>query len=131
MNSKFLTYCNTRQFFTNRWKGDEFRNEFYLSDADLLRWNVTRVQVEAMPEIIKAGVNTYNVKGVSRVDISLLKPHGKPLTDLHKFMMQCVCDADLSAGVESTAYWQACGMGWAIRSGCAGVQMCCLCCWQG
>lgn len=105
--AKFLTYCNTRQFFTNKWRGEVFHNEFYLSDAELERWNVTRAQLEAMPEIIKAGVNYYNVKGVSKIDISLLKPHGRPLTDLHKFMMQCVCDADLSAGVESTAYWQA------------------------
>ena len=106
MNSKFLIYCNTRQFFTNRWKGEEFHNEFYLSDAELKRWNVTRVQVETMPEIIKVDNNTYNVEGVNEIDISLMKPHGRPLTDLHKFMMKCVCDADLATGEESTAYWQ-------------------------
>lgn len=106
MNSKFLIYCNTRQFFTNRWRGEEFHNEFYLSDAELKRWNVTRVQLEAMPEIVKVDDFKYNVVGVNEIDISLMKPHGRPLTDLHKFMMKCVCDADLTTGEESTAYWQ-------------------------
>ena len=106
MNSKFLIYCNTRQFFTNRWKGDEFHNEIYLSDYELKKWNITRPQLEAMPEIIKVDNNTYNVEGVNEIDISLMKPHGRPLTDLHKFMMKCVCDADLATGEESTAYWQ-------------------------
>lgn len=106
MKPNFLTYCNTRQFFTNKWRGDEYHNEFYLSDAELKRWNVTRKELEAMPEIIKVDTNTYNVKGVSKIDISLLKPHGAPMTDLHRYMMKCVCDADLSEDVEMTAYWQ-------------------------
>lgn len=110
MNPTFLTYCNTRQLLTNRWKGDEFHNEFYLSDAELKQWNITRVQVEAMPEIIKDHSNTYNVVGVKEIDISLMKPHGRALTDVHKFMMKCVCDVvlpvELPAGVQMTAYWQ-------------------------
>ena len=106
MNSKFLIYCNTRQFFTNNWRGDEYHNEIYLSDADLKRWNVTRPQLEAMPEIVKVDDFKYNVVGVKEIDISLMKPHGRPLTDLHKFMMKSVCDADLSKGAKTTAYWQ-------------------------
>ena len=105
MNSKFLIYCNTRQFFTNRWRGEEFHNEIYLSDVDLKRWNITRPQLEAMPEIVKVD-DKYNVVGVKDIDISLMKPHGRPLTDLHKFMMKSVCDADLSKGAKTTAYWQ-------------------------
>lgn len=101
----FLTYCNTRQFLTNRWKGDIFSNAFYLSDAELKRWHVTRVQLEAMPQIKTVGVNKYNVIGVESIDISLVRPHGQPLTDLHSWMLERVCETELPEGVEVTPYW--------------------------
>lgn len=101
----FLTYCNTRQFLTNRWKGDIFSNAFYLSDAELKRWHVSRVQLEGMPQIKTVGLNKYNVLGVNEIDISLVKPHGQPLTDLHKWMMERVCETELPESVETTPYW--------------------------
>ncbi len=104
--NEFLTYCNTRQFFTHRWKGDVFSNAFYLSDADLKRWHVTRSQLESMPEIKKVDMNKYNIEGVSEIDITLLKPHGQPLTDLHRWMLDRVCETDLPDEVEGTPYWK-------------------------
>ena len=107
MNTTLLTYCNTRQFFTNKWKGEIFDNSFYLSDMDLQKWNITRCQLEAMPQIKTIGLNKYNVIGVNEIDISLIKPHGRKLTDLHKYMMKCIVAADLPTTVETTAYWNA------------------------
>ena len=105
MYTKLLTYLNTRQFFTNRWKGDVFDNSFYLSDKELQTYNVTRVQLEAMPQIKTVGFNRYNVQGVSDIDISLIKPHGRKLTSLHRYMLQCVVSTDLPTTVQTTAYW--------------------------
>jgi hypothetical protein len=102
---KFLTYCNTRQFLTNRWKGEIFSNAFYLSDIELKQWHVSRVQLEAMPQIKTVGLNKYNVNSVNEIDISLVKPHGQPLTDLHRWMMERVCETEMPQGVETTAYW--------------------------
>lgn len=104
--NEFLTYCNTRQFLTNRWKGDVFSNAFYLSDTELKSWKVTRVQIEAMPEIITVGLNKYNVQGVNEIDISLVKPHGQPLTDLHRWMLDRICETELPSDVEVTPYWK-------------------------
>lgn len=101
----FLTYCNTRQFLTNRWKGEIFSNSFYLSDAELKRWHVSRVQHEAIPQIKTIGLNKYNVIDVDTIDISLVKPHGQPLTDLHNWMLERVCETELLEGVEVTPYW--------------------------
>ncbi len=105
MYTKLLTYCNTRQFFTNKWKGDVFDNSFYFSDTELKKWNVTRPQLEGMPQIKTVGMNKYNVVGVSEIDISLLKPHGRKLTELHKYMMRCMVSANLPTTVEATPYW--------------------------
>ena len=105
MYTKLLTYLNTRQFFTNRWKGDVFDNSFYLSDMELQAYNITRGQLEAMPQIKTVGLNRYNVQEVSEIDISLIKPHGRKLTDLHRYMLQCVVDTELPTTVEKTAYW--------------------------
>jgi len=105
MNATLLTYCNTKQFFTNKWKGDVFDNSFYLSDTELKKWNVTRPQLEAIPQIKTVGINRYNIQGVSQIDISLLNPHGRQLTDLHKYMMQCVVSANLPTTVGATPYW--------------------------
>lgn len=102
-----LTYLNTRQFFTNRWHGDVFDNSFYLTDKELQAYNVTRPQLEAMPQIRTVGFNRYNVQGVESIDISLLKPHGQPLTDLHRYMMRCVVSTSLPTTVQTTAYWNA------------------------
>lgn len=104
--NNILTYCNTRQFFTNRWKGDVFCNSFHLSDKELKRFNVTRSELEAMPMVKTVGLNTYNIEGVKEIDISLLKPSGQPLTELHRYMMDRVCEAELPETVESTAYWK-------------------------
>ena len=104
--NKFLTYLNTRQFFTNRWKGDVFHNEFYLSDKELQRWNITRAQLEAMPQIKKVDVNTYNVAGINEIDISLLRPHGRPLTDLHRYMMRSVVNSNLPDMVNATLFFK-------------------------
>ena len=101
----FLTYCNTRQFLTNRWKGEIFSNSFYLSDAELKRWHVTRVQLESMPQIKTVGVNKYNVIDVESIDISLVNPHGQQLTDLHNWMLERVCETEMPSGVEVTPYW--------------------------
>ena len=101
----FLTYCNTRQFLTNRWKGEIFSNSFYLSDAELKRWHVTRVQLEAMSEIKTVGLNKYNVIDVGCIDISLVRPHGQPLTDLHSWMLKRVCETELPVNIECTQYW--------------------------
>jgi hypothetical protein len=101
----FLTYCNTRQFLTNRRKDKIFSNSFYLSDAELKRWHVSRVQLEEMPQIKTVGVNKYNVVGVSEIDFSLVKPHGQPLTDLHEWMLERVCETEMPKGVEVSAYW--------------------------
>lgn len=101
----FITYCNTRQFLTNRWKGEIFSNAFYLSDAELKRWHVTRGQLESIPQIKTVGLNKYNVIGVNEIDISLIKPHGQPLTDLHKWMLDRVCETELPQGIETTPYW--------------------------
>lgn len=106
MYTKFLTYCNTRQFFTNRWRGDTFVNSFYLSDKELQRFNLTRTQVEAMPEIKTVDVNTYNVTGVNEIDISLLKPHGRPLTELHRYMLRCVVNSNLPDMVDTTPFFK-------------------------
>ncbi len=103
--NEFLTYCNTRQFLTNRWKGEVFSNAFYLSDTELKRWHVSRVQLEAMPQIKPVGLNKYNVVDVSEIDISLVKPHGQPLTDLHRWMLERVCETEMPEGVEVSAYW--------------------------
>ena len=105
VQKEFLTYCNTRQFFTNKWKGDVFDNSFYLTDKELQRYNLTRPQLEGMPQIKTMGLNKYNVIGVNEIDISLLKPHGRQLTNLHKYMLQCVVSADLPTTVQTTAYW--------------------------
>lgn len=105
MKDTFLTYCNTRQFFTNKWKGDVFSNAFYLSDTELKKWNVTRPQLEAIPQIKTLGLNKYNVIGVNEIDISLIKPHGRKLTDLHKYMMQCIVKTDLPTSIQATPYW--------------------------
>ncbi len=101
----FLTYCNTRQFLTNRWKGEIFSNSFYLSDAELKRWHVSKVQLEATPQIKPVGVNKYNVIDVDTIDISLVKQHGQPLTDLHNWMLERVCETELPEGIEKTPYW--------------------------
>ena len=106
MNNEFLIYCNTRQHLTNRWKGNIFSNAFYLSDKELQRWNVTRSQAEAMPELKSVGKNKYNVVGVNEIDLSLVKPHGQPLTDLHKWMLDRVCETDMPEGIEVTQYWK-------------------------
>ena len=103
--NEFLIYCNTRQFLTNRWKGELFSNAFYLSDAELKRWHVSRVQLEAMPQIKTVGLNKYNVESVSEIDISLIKPHGQPLTDLHRWMLERVCETEMPKGVEVSPYW--------------------------
>jgi len=105
MDATFLTYCNTRQFFTNKWKSDVFDNSFYLSDTELKKWNVTRPQLEAMPQIKTVGINHYNIQGVSQIDISLLKPHGRKLTDLHKYMMRCIVKTELPNTLQATPYW--------------------------
>lgn len=106
MNKEFLIYCNTRQHLTNRWKGEIFSNAFYLSDSELQRWNVTRAQVEAMLEIISVGKNKYNVIGVDEINLSLVKPHSQPLTELHKWMLDRVCETDMPEGIEVTQYWK-------------------------
>jgi hypothetical protein len=105
VQSNFLTYCNTIQFFTNKWKGDVFDNSFYLSDLELQRWNVSRRQVEAMPQIKTIGLNKYNVLNVSEIDISLIKPHGRKLTELHKYMMQCIVKTELPTSIQTMPYW--------------------------
>ena len=106
MNNEFLIYCNTRQHLTNRWKGNIFSNAFYLSDKELQRWNITRSQAEAMPELKSVGKNKYNVVGVNEIDLSLVRPHGQPLTDLHKWMLDRVCETDMPEGIEVTQYWK-------------------------
>lgn len=105
MDTKLLTYLNTRQFFTNKWKGDLFDNSFYLSDTELKKWNVTRAQMEGMPQIKTVGLNKYNVEGVSDIDISLIKPHGHQLTDLHRYMLRSVVGVELPTTVQATPYW--------------------------
>lgn len=105
MDTKLLTYLNTRQFFTNRWKGDIFDNSFYLSDKELRTFNITREQLEAMPQVKIVGLNSYNVQGVSEIDISLIKPHGRKLTKLHRYMLQCVVKSNLPTTIQPTAYW--------------------------
>ncbi len=106
MYTKFLKYCNTRQFFTNRWRGETFVNAFYLSDKELQCFNITRAQVEAMPEIKTVDVNTYNVIGVTEIDISLLKPHGRPLTELHRYMLRCVVNSNLPDMGDTTPFFK-------------------------
>ena len=103
--NKLLTYCNTRQYLTNRWKGDVFINSFYLSDKELKSWNIDRTQFEAMPQIIKVGLNTYNIQGVNEIDLSLVRPHGQPLTDLHKWMLERLCETEMPKGMDVTPYW--------------------------
>lgn len=103
---KFLTYLNTRQHFTNHRRGDGFDNSFYLSDKELQRWSITRMQLEAMPQVIKVDYNKYNVQGVNEIDVTLLKPKGKPLSSLHRYMLDCLCKVDLPIEVEHTAYFE-------------------------
>lgn len=104
--NNLLTYCNTRQYLTNRWIGDTLHNEFYISDTDLKRFNATRVQLEQLPEIITVGYNTYKVQGVNEINLSLVRPHGQPLTELHRWMLERVCETDLPSNVEITPYWK-------------------------
>ena len=106
MNNKFLVFLNTKQALTNHRKGADFINAFYLSDSELEKWNVTRVQLEAMPEITLAGNNRYNVNGINEIDFSLIQPTGRPLTDLHKWMLDRVLETELPEGTETTLYWQ-------------------------
>ena len=111
MNKEFLIYCNTRQFLTNHWKGDIFSNAFYLSDKQLQSWKVTRSQVEAMPEIKtvvsdETGQVRYNVSGIDIIDLSLVKPSGQPLTNLHEWMLNRVIETDMPESIEVTPYWK-------------------------
>lgn len=109
--NEFLIYCNTKQLFTNNRNGNEFVHDFYLSNDELKRWHVTRSQVECMPEIIKIvdernnRVN-YRVQGVTEIDVSLIKKHGQPLTDLHRWMLKRLCETDMPTNYETTPYWQ-------------------------
>lgn len=103
--NEFLTYCNTRQHFKNHWKGDVFSNAFYLTDNELKRFGVSRVQVEVMPQIKTVGLNTYNVEGINEIDVSLLRPSGQPLTELHKWILKRVCEIESPEGIETTPYW--------------------------
>ena len=102
----FLTYCNTKQYFTNKWKGNEFDNSFYLSDWELKKYCISRLQLESMPQFIKVDHNRYNIQGVNEIDISLYTPSGKKLEPLHLYMLDCLKVADLPQVVEATAYWQ-------------------------
>lgn len=104
--AKFLTYCNTKQYFTNKWKGDEFDNSFYLSDWELKKYGISRLQLESMPQFIKVDHNRYNVQGVNEIDISLYTPSGKKLEPLHLYMLDCLKVTDLPQNIETTAYWQ-------------------------
>lgn len=104
--STFLTYCNTKQYFTNKWKGDEFDNSFYLSDWELKKYGITRLQLESMPQFIKIDHNRYNIQGVNEIDISLYTPSCKKLEPLHLYMLDCLKASDLPQVVEATAYWQ-------------------------
>lgn len=103
--NKLLTYCCTKQHFTNHWNGDVFSNAFYLSDSELKRFNVSRVKFEAIPNIKEVGYNQYNVIDFDKIDVSLLRPGGQPLTDLHKWMLQRVCETELPNNIETTQYW--------------------------
>jgi hypothetical protein len=105
VQNNFLTYCNTRQFFTNNKNGNVYDNSFYLTDKELQRYNLTRAQFESMPQINTVGMNRYNIVGVSDIDITLIKPHGRQLTNLHKYMLQCVVSTDLPTTVQTTPYW--------------------------
>ena len=104
--SKFLTYCNTKQYFTNKWKGDELDNSFYLSDGELKKYGISRLLLESMPQFIKVDYNRYNIQGVNEIDISLYTPSGKKLEPLHLFMLDCLKVADLPLSVATTAYWK-------------------------
>ena len=106
MTSTFLTYCNTKQFFTNKWRGDEFDDSFYLSDWELKKYGITRLQLESMPQFIKVDLNRYNIQGVNEIDISLHTPSGTKLEPLHLYMLDCLKFADLPQGVICTAYWK-------------------------
>lgn len=102
----FLTYCNTKQYFTNKWKGDEFDNSFYFSDLELKKYGITRLQLESMPQFIKVDHNRYNIQGVNEIDISLYTPSSKKLESLHVYMLDCLKVADLPQNVETNAYWK-------------------------
>jgi hypothetical protein len=103
---RLLTYCNTRQYLTNRWKGDVFNNSFYLSEKELQKWNINRTKFEAIPQIITVGLNTYNIQGVNEINLSLVRPHGQPLTDLHKWMLERLCETEMPKGMDVTPYWK-------------------------
>lgn len=104
--STFLTYCNTKQFFTNKWKGDVFDNSFYLADRELKKYGISRLQLESMPQFIKVDHNRYNIQGVNEIDISLYTPSGKKLEPLHLYMLDCLKVSDLPQNAETTAYWK-------------------------
>ena len=107
MNSKtFITYCNTKQFFTNKWKGDEFDNSFSISDWELKKHNLTRLQLESMPQFIKVDHNRYNIQGVNEIDISLHTPYSKKLEPLHLYMLDCLKFTDLPQTIISSDYWK-------------------------
>lgn len=102
----FLTYCNTKQFFTNKWKGDEFDNSFYLSDWELKKHGISRLKLESMPQIIKIDFNRYNIQGVDDIDISLYSPAGRKLEPLHLYMLDCLKFTDLPQTIISSDYWK-------------------------
>ncbi len=103
--NKLLTYLNTKQYFTNHWKCDVFSNAFYLSDAELKRWSITRLQLEALPQVKTVGMNKYNIVGVNEINTSLLKPTGRPLTDLHRWMLDRLQETELPNEMEVSPYW--------------------------
>ena len=103
--NKLLIYCNTRQYLTNRWKGDVFHNEINISDTELKKWSVSRTEFEKMPQIKTVGLNKYNIQGVNEIDLSLVRPHGMPLNNLHKWMLERLCETEMPNDMEVTPYW--------------------------
>ena len=110
MNNNFLVFLNTKQALTNHRKGADFINSFKLYDSELAKWNVTRAQLETMPEITviqdRDEGHRYNVTGVNVIDFSLVRPTGRPLTDLHLWMRDRALETELPEGTETTDYWQ-------------------------
>ena len=106
MKDRFLIYLNTKQALTNHRKGADFINSFFVSDNELEKWNVTRAQLEAMPNVTKTENNLYNITGINEIDFSLVRPTGRPLTELHKWMLERALETELPKGTETTLYWE-------------------------
>lgn len=114
MEHNFITYVRTLQFWQLRLKGKQ-TDYVYIPSGEVKHYNINlqslidRKEIEVKEQLSNKGNKYYTYKALQKgnINLSLIKPKGDELNEVHRKMMYYLMNVSLPTDAPRTVYFDA------------------------